>query len=285
MCHMPAVMLQSPDDIEDAAVPAAHERRWPGALLTASDPDPVIHLNEDGPSPILLLCDHADNITPSTLDLGVGKQDLCRHIGYDIGAMGVSRRLSESLGAELVAQRYSRLVIDCNRPPHVVDSMPARVDGTEVPANAALTPRQAAARVAEVFHPYHAAVASALDRRAAEGRRSVIVAVHSFTPSHSDYPGERPWPISLLFHREEALSLALCDLLTSDGLLVGMNEPYRVGDLADYTIPVHAESRQLLSTLIEVRQDGLGSPEEEDAWAERLARHLPRAIEIADGGT
>ena len=48
-------------------------------------------------------------------DLGVDERARRTHIGWDIGALGVARRLSALLDATLVAQRYSRLVIDCNR--------------------------------------------------------------------------------------------------------------------------------------------------------------------------
>lgn len=253
--------------------------RWPDGLLGPDDPDPVLNLRAGSPSPLLLVCDHGGNAVPGGLELGVGAGDLARHIGYDIGALAVARHLSEALDAELIAQRYSRLVIDCNRPPHAPSAMPARVDGTDVPANAALAPSAAAARVAELFMPYHAAIAASLDRRRARGEATVLFAVHSFTPSHGDFPGERPWPVSFLFRHRPELSEAMRDHLTAEGFLVGMNEPYDVDDFTDYTIPVHAEARGLASALVEIRQDGIGDAAGQAAWAERLARALPAAAE------
>ena len=43
--------------------------------------------------------------------------DLARHIAWDIGIAGVGRQLADRLDACLIMQPYSRLVIDCNRPP------------------------------------------------------------------------------------------------------------------------------------------------------------------------
>ena len=47
-----------------------------------------------------------------------------------------------------------------------------------------------------------------------------------------------------------------------------------MSDLSDYTIPVHGEARGLMNTGIEIRQDLIGDPAGEKAWAERLARIL-----------
>ena len=78
-----------------------------------------------GRSPFLLTCDHYGRLIPRVLgDLGVPESELTRHIAWDIGIAGVAEALSRHLDAHLVAQRYSRLVIDCNRPPQVASSIP-----------------------------------------------------------------------------------------------------------------------------------------------------------------
>ena len=75
-----------------------------------------------------------------------------------------------------------------------------------------------------------------------------------------------------------APSAALLDLLRAEGdLFVGENEPYRVTDLTDYTVPVHGERRGLPYLEIEIRQDLITDPAGQAAWAERLARLLPAA--------
>jgi predicted N-formylglutamate amidohydrolase len=56
--------------------------------------------------------------------------------------------------------------------------------------------------------------------------------------------------------------------------VIGENEPYAVGDLTDYTIPVHGEGRGLPHVEIEIRQDLIAEPAGQALWAERLARLL-----------
>ncbi len=69
-------------------------------------------------SPFLLTCDHYGRLIPRVLgDLGLPASELTRHIAWDIGIAGVAERCRRHLDAHLIAQRYSRLVIDCNRPP------------------------------------------------------------------------------------------------------------------------------------------------------------------------
>jgi predicted N-formylglutamate amidohydrolase len=81
-----------------------------------------------------------------------------------------------------------------------------------------------------------------------------------------------------LFNRDARFAHALFALLRKEGdLVVGENEPYRVSDLTDYTVPAHGERRGLLHVEIEIRQDLIAEPTGQALWAERLARLLPRA--------
>jgi predicted N-formylglutamate amidohydrolase len=96
----------------------------PHPLLEGED-DPVVIIDADGPSHIILVCEHAGRAIPRQLGkLGLPDSELERHIAYDIGAESVARRLSRLLDAPLVLQRYSRLVQDCNRPPEAAAAMP-----------------------------------------------------------------------------------------------------------------------------------------------------------------
>ncbi len=88
----------------------------------------------------------------------------------------------------------------------------------------------------------------------------------------------RPWHVGVLFNRDARLAHRLLGLLRAEGdLTVGENEPYRVTDLTDYTVPVHGERRGLPYLEIEIRQDLITEPAGQAAWAERLARLLPAA--------
>lgn len=257
-------------------------------LLGPGDPDPVLIENEAGASPFVLTCDHAGQAVPRRLgDLGVTADDLARHIGWDIGVLGVSRRLAALLDAALIGQAYSRLVIDCNRRPGLASSILPVADLTPVPGNEGLDEAAARARAEEIFAPYHAAIAAALDARAARRRPTLLVAMHSFTPMLRRTGEPRPWHIGLLFNRDDRLARALVARLEAEGdLCVGENEPYAVSDEGDYGIPVHGEGRGLPHVEIELRQDLIADAAGQARWAERLARLLPLAARDAglDGG-
>ena len=246
-------------------------------LLHPDEPDPVVLENEAGTSSFFLTCDHAGRAFPRRLGtLGLPEHETWRHIAWDIGIGGVGRELSRLLDAAVILQTYSRLVIDCNRDPEVPSSIPEISETTEIPGNRGLDKAERAARVDAIFRPYHAAIAAALDRRRAEGRASVLVALHSFTPAFKGVA--RKWHVAVLFNRDPRLAHPLAELLRDEGsLMVGENEPYAVSDLTDYTVPVHGERRALPHVEIEIRQDLIARPEGQREWAERLARLLPAA--------
>ena len=246
-------------------------------LLDPDEPDPVTFDNEAGRSVFFLTCDHAGRAIPRRLEgLGLPEHETRRHIAWDIGIGAVGRRLSRLLDAAVILQTYSRLVIDCNRDPKVPNSIPEVSEVTEIPGNLGLTEAARTSRINAIFRPYHGAIGAALDRRAAAGRPSVLVALHSFT---SIFKGAaRPWHAAVLYNRDPQLARCLFELLSAeDGLVVGDNEPYRVTDLTDYTVPVHGEGRGLPHVEIEIRQDQIAEPPGQREWAERLARLLPAA--------
>lgn len=250
-------------------------------LLEPGEPAAVTVTREAGTSPILLTCDHAGRRLPRRLGrLGLPEAEFERHIAWDIGAAAVSRAISEQLDATLVEQPYSRLVIDCNRPPEVASSIPPISESTEIPGNLGLSAEEREARVGEIFRPYHDRIAAILDARLAAGRPTALVAMHSFTPVYKDEA--RPWHIGTLYGRDDRLARTLHRLLVAEGrFVVGDNEPYSVSDVSDHTIPVHGERRGLVHVGIEIRQDLLAGPEGQRDWAETLARLLPSAVEEA----
>ncbi len=247
-------------------------------LLGRDEVPPVIEENAGSQSPFFFTCDHYGRLVPRALgDLGVAASEMERHIAWDIGIAGVATQLAHEMGVHLIAQRYSRLVIDCNRPFDSPGSIPLISEATEIPGNGGLNHEQVTARQQAVFAPYHARIAQALDQRKAQGLPTILVSLHSFTPVYAGIA--RPWHIGTLYNRDQRLPHLLRDMLRKEGdLVVGDNEPYAVSDATDYTIPVHAEKRGLMNTGIEIRQDLISDQSGEHQWAERLARIL-REIE------
>jgi len=241
-------------------------------LLGPEDVPPVREYNDSGRSPFLLTCDHYGRLIPQRLgDLGLPESELIRHIAWDIGIAGVAETLSKHLDAHLIVQRYSRLVIDCNRPPGVAGSIPLISEATTVPGNEGITREAAELRRAQVFDPYHRRIDEIIDARRHQGLPTVLVSLHSFTPAYAGIA--RPWHIGTLYQRDTVLPPLLLEALRAEpDLVVGDNEPYAVSDDTDYTIPVHAEARGLMNTGIEIRQDLISDQAGEKAWADRLAR-------------
>lgn len=245
-------------------------------LLAPDEPPPVELDREGGTSPFVILCDHAGNRLPRALgNLGLADAELSRHIAWDIGASGVAALLGARLNAVVVRQRYSRLAIDCNRSPDHVDSIAERSEATTIPGNIGLDAAARGARRRAIFTPYHDAIAAVLDGREKSGRRTIVVAQHSFTPVYHGVA--RPWQVGMLYNREPRLARALGDLVRAEGFIVGDNEPYQLSPTSDYTIPAHAEGRGLAYVEIELRQDLIAGDEGQAEWAERLARLLPIA--------
>jgi predicted N-formylglutamate amidohydrolase len=240
------------------------------------EPAAVTAVNEGGRSPVVLICEHASNHIPARYGaLGLAPADLLRHIAWDIGAADLARRLSALLDAPLFLSGYSRLLIDCNRPPGSATSIPPKSEDTVIPGNQALSRDEIASREAEYFAPFQDRIARFLDARTEAGRPSTILGVHSFTPVFLGRT--RSWHAGVLYRNATGLGARLLTGLRSDpALTVGDNEPYRIALDEDYTVPVHGDARGLPAALIEVRQDLLGTAPDIEDWARRLAAGLSR---------
>jgi len=251
----------------------AANRESPSRLLSPGDPEPLIVQNAGGSSSHVLVCDHAGRGIPSRLGaLGLVPADLERHIAWDIGAGELAVQVGEALDACVIRQAYSRLVIDCNRWPGREDLIPAVSDGTRIPANVELSPEDVRERLAAVHAPYHAGISAVLDARHADQRPVTLVSVHSFTPAMNDR--RRPWHVGVLHAGDSALSTRmLAKLGAEDGLEVGDNQPYALGE-TDYTVPVHAQARGLDYLELEVRQDLIADAPGLARMAALLARLL-----------
>jgi predicted N-formylglutamate amidohydrolase len=248
------------------------------SLLAPQDPPPVRVINPGGGASFLLLGDHAGNAIPRALGtLGLDQVERTRHIAWDIGIGALGRILAARLDAAFLCQPYSRLVIDCNRDPAAPDSIAGTSDGTVVPGNQRLSAQDREARIAAIHTPYQSAIAAELARRDLEGRETVLVALHSFTPSLEGM--DRPWQIGVLHDGgDPAFATAVLRALRARGdLEVGDNEPYAM-DATDHTIPRHAYARRRPYVELEIRQDLLGSPSSVEGWSERLSGTLSECL-------
>ena len=249
-------------------------------LLAADEPAPFTIENANGSSPFLLICDHAGRRIPRALgDLGVSAGDRERHIAWDIGAASVGSHLSTILEAFFIRQTYSRLVIDCNRPLSAPGSIVTRSETTDIQGNVDLPESARRARAHEIFQPYHDRIAEELNRRELENKPTILISVHSFTPSYLGIT--RPWHIGMLYGNDARVAKLLLTRIREEGEWnVGDNQPYAVTVTTDYAIPVHGEARGLLNVGLEIRQDLIKDAAGQREWAERIAAWL-RAIPVS----
>jgi predicted N-formylglutamate amidohydrolase len=262
-----------------SAMPPPTER-----LLEGDEPPPFLELGRDGRSNFLIVVDHASPRIPRRLkDLGLPASELQRHIAWDIGSLGVARQVAAALDARLVAQNYSRLVIDCNRDPSVASSIPLSSEFTEIPGNKDLRPEEALARRVEIFDPYHDHLRALLDQRLAAGRPTIIVAQHSMTDIFKGV--RRAMHAAVLYNRDRRFAALLLEMLRREAeLTITENEPYFVSDATDFTIPRHAEARGLPYVEIEIRQDLLADEAAQTEWARRISGALRDAERSFLGG-
>lgn len=235
---------------------------------------PVEILAGDPACGLVLICDHASNHVPADLGrLGVPETEYARHIAYDIGAAGVTRRLAAALGAPAVLTRFSRLIIDPNRGRDDPTLVMRLSDGAVVPGNARIDGEGVAERVRRFYDPFDRAIEATIGAAQGAGRPPAIVTIHSFTPFWRGVA--RPWQVGILYDRDDRLSVPLIAGLAADpaGLTVGDNEPYG-GGLPGDTIDRHATARGLPNALVEIRQDLIAGEEGQAEWAARFARLL-----------
>ena len=236
-------------------------------LLSPLEPGPIGTCHVDAESPWLFLCEHACNKIPLSLNmLGLPQSEIDRHIGWDIGILDVTQALANTLNAPLIFQKYSRLVIDCNRPLASPDLIPISSENTQIPGNTHLDSDHREKRINEIWTPYQTFIRQHLLER--KNKPGIVVSMHSFTPV---FKGERrPWHIGLLYNRDNRVALALQQTLKkyNPSLIIGMNNPYTISDEEDFTVPEFGEAMGVPHVLVEIRQDLINRRENLAQWVD-----------------
>jgi predicted N-formylglutamate amidohydrolase len=258
-------------DILPSQAPSGGEG-WPPAVEV---------LNENGRSPIVLVCEHASNYIPPEYEgLGLDATELQRHIAWDVGAAHLTRELSRRLDAPAFLGTYSRLLIDLNRPTHVPSSICVKSEATEIPGNLSISDAERARRTERIFVPFQRALGAHVEQRKRDGRPCVLVCVHSFTPIYLGV--NRSVHIGILFEKARNLADAITSGLQRDPLLnVGANIPYGASPDEDYALFVYGDDLDNPAVLIEMRHDLIASAADGELWAQRLADVLAGAVQPA----
>ncbi|MBK0325840.1 N-formylglutamate amidohydrolase [Rhodobacteraceae bacterium F11138] len=223
--------------------------------------------NRDGRGGALIVCEHASRDIPEPYGtLGLTPELLRSHIAWDPGALAVARRLSTAFDAPLVAGGVSRLLFDCNRPPHAPDAIPERSEDHAVPGNQNLTDADRAKRVRDIHDVFRDGMVSALAGFAAP---PILITVHSFTPVYLNRA--RRVQIGLLHDTDDRLARAMLACAPAHtGLSVALNDPYGPEHGVTHTLRQYALPAGSLNVMLEIRNDLIADATSQARMADML---------------
>jgi len=244
-------------------------------MMTDSELGLVKVFNAEGQAPIVLICEHATNFMPASFeDLGLTKPQLQSHIAWDPGAIETAQMMAQLLDAPLIAAPVSRLIYDCNRPPESTSAMPLSSENQPIPGNANLSMVAKQQRVTDYYRPFEAAVA----QRVSLMGRPLLITVHSFTPVFLGQ--QRQVEIGILHDTDSRFADAfLQQTRLGDDFNIQRNQPYAATDGVTHTLKHHALSHGLANVMLEIRNDLIASPAQQQFMAAYLAKHIVLALE------
>lgn len=222
----------------------------------------------EGAGDVVFTCEHASGRLPER-SWGDDAWLAETHWAVDLGIAPLTRGLVERFGSRGVLARWSRLLIDANRPLYSRTLFRDVAEGRAVRMNHDLNDGERLERIVRWWQPYHDAV----DAMVKEAPSKLLVSMHSFTPV---YEGEvREVEIGVLFDDEDELAHRIAGLLQPSGYAVRMNEPYSGKGGMMFSCYKHAKQNGLPGIELEIRQDLLADPEH--------ARRLLEVIHAAVG--
>ena len=200
--------------------------------------------------PILLSAEHASERLPPGWAWPAEDARLAgTHWAYDLGIAEVTREVAAALGAPAVLSRFSRLLIDPNRPLDSDTLFRREADALPVGLNAALGSEDRARRIQNYYRPYHEAVAEMVAAHPGVD----MLSLHSFTPC---YEGERRTvEVGVLFDLHEAWAERWYDALAVSGWVMARNEPWSGRNGLMYAVQHHAVKHGRQAVELELRQD------------------------------
>jgi predicted N-formylglutamate amidohydrolase len=241
--------------------------------------------NPDGGGRFILVCEHASNFIPPEFGtLGLSGDALQSHIAWDPGALAVARLMSGLLDAPLVAQRLSRLVYDCNRPPQADSAVPAHSEIHLIPGNTGLSAAERQVRVELCYQPFRKALDDLIEARMGGRHLPVLLTVHSFTPVYRGVA--RDLEIGILHDADARFADTLIEVAAAEtSYEIRRNAPYGPEDGVTHTLAEHALPRGLLNAMIEIRNDLIGDEPGQRRMAADLARCAELALGLVENGT
>lgn len=206
-------------------------------------------------APLALCCEHATNVLPAPWTWSEADARLVdTHWGYDVGVAPLLRAMAEALGAPAVLSRFTRLLVDPNRPIGAETMFRTHCDGVEVDLNRDLDDAERARRIDGFYTPYHDAV----DAMLRDWPELPLVSLHTYTP---DYEGHvRDVQIGVLFDADRAMADRWYAVLADSDYDVRFNEPWSGLEGLMYSPQHHATRHGREVVELEIRNDLLTDP-------------------------
>lgn len=241
------------------------------------------HIDKNEPQGFILLCEHASNFIPAELsDLGVDEATKNSHAAWDLGALAMAKLMMEKLNSPLIAQQVSRLVYDCNRPPHEPSAMPKKSEIYEIAGNVNLSQAERDERTSLYYKPFNEMMKQCVSNELESKNQPIIVTIHSFTRSY--FGKDRHVEIGILHDEDARYSDAILEVAKNDGdFELKRNEPYGPEDGVTHSLKEYAQPHGLHNVMIEVCNDLIANDEAQEMMAEKLAVYLLAAQKIVEG--
>ena len=227
---------------------------------------------------ILLCCEHASNRLPDGWSWPEADQRLIeQHWAFDLGIADVTRRLAARLGAPAVLSRFSRLLIDPNRPLDSDTLFRDVADGQPVWLNRELSADDRQRRVERYYEPYHRALGAMVE--AFPGAH--MLSLHSFTPEYEGQP--RQVEVGVLFDEDERWADVWWEGLAAHGWDTRRNEPWSGRNGLMFSVQRHASKYARRAIELEFRQDHTTDPQGVERIVDALAGLVLGSAEISGG--
>ena len=125
---------------------------------------------------LIVTCEHSDNKVPAEYRhlFELNPEILETHRGYDIGALELTKTISEHLKSEAFAHDVSRLLVDTNRSLDNPTAFSEFMDDVDKDTRRSI--------VKEYYLPYREKVKKVINRLISNGNTVMHLSVHTFTP-------------------------------------------------------------------------------------------------------
>jgi len=220
----------------------------------------------------LFTCEHAaEDLPPPFRAFPTSDQWIAgSHWAYDPGARDICMEVAQRTQSAAVLSKFSRLLIDPNRPLASDTLIRSEADGRSITMNSPLYPKDRDWRLQHYYLPFHlvlGAAANVVDP-------DFIVSIHSFNQTYEDETRDFEVGVLCTYHVQECRDVAA--VFTERGFATRMNQPWsgREGFMysADSLAAANPTNRKAL--MLEFRNDLAVNP----LWRERAVATLADAL-------